>query len=76
LLLQKEGGGLLQVPVNSLEDLFAVDLLGDADPVELVDLQVLDGDRRIPVHGLQGRPTLAGGHAGYLFAHLKPKRNC
>ncbi len=70
LLLKEQCSGLLQVPVYSLEDLFAGGLFSDSNPIKFVDLQVLDSDPRIPVDSFEGRPALASRHAGNLFAHL------
>ena len=58
-VVQQQGGRLFQIPVDGLEDLLAGQLLGDPDAIEFVDLQVLDGDRGVPVDRLQGGPALA-----------------
>ena len=58
-VVQQQSGRLFQIPVDGLEDLLAGQLLGDPDAIEFVDLQVLDGDRGVPVDRLQGGPALA-----------------
>ena len=68
--IQKFTGCLLQVPADGLQDLLALGLGGDPDPVQLVDLQVLDGHAHVPVDGRQRRPDLTAGHPRHHLGAL------